>query len=223
MTEAKYARRSLRTLSGELAGLGHAAGPDTVARLLRGLGYRLRVNVKRLSGPYHPDRDAQFTCIEALVAAFREEGLPILSVDTKKKELVGNFANAGATWRREADEVNAHDFLSDALYRVAPYGLYDLLANKGHVVVGTSADTPRFAAEAVARWWSRIGCHRYRGGPGVAAAGRRRRQQRLPAAAVEAVPAGAAGGPLRAGGDGVPLPDGGVEVEPGGASAVRAD
>jgi len=163
MTEAKYVRRSLRALSGELAELGHAAGPDTVAALLRDLGYRLRVNVKRLSGPYHPDRDAQFTSIEGLVAAFREEGLPILSVDTKKKELVGNFANAGATWRREADEVNAHDFLSDALYRVAPYGLFDVLANKGHVVVGTSADTPQFAAEAVARWWSRIGGHRYRG------------------------------------------------------------
>jgi hypothetical protein len=163
MTEAKYARRSLRTLSGELAELGHAAGPDTVAALLGELGYRLRVNVKRLSGPYHPDRDAQFTFIEELTAAFRTEGLPILSVDAKKKELVGNFANDGATWRRQADEVNAHDFLSDALYRATPYGLYDLLANKGHVVVGTSADTPWFAAEAVARWWSRIGCHRYRG------------------------------------------------------------
>jgi hypothetical protein len=89
--------------------------------------------------------------------------LPILSVDTKKKELVGHFANAGATWRREADAVNVHDFLSDALYRATPYGLYDVLADKGHVIVGTSADTPRFAAEAVAHWRSRIGCHRYRG------------------------------------------------------------
>jgi len=163
MTEARYARRSLRTLSDELAGLGHVAGPDTVAGLLRDLGYRLRVNVKRLSGPYHPDRDEQFTFIEGLVAAFREGGLPILSVDTKKKELVGNFKNAGATRRREADAVNAHDFPSDARYRVAPYGLYDLLANKGHVAAGTSADTPLFAAEAVARWWSRAGCHRCRG------------------------------------------------------------
>ena len=163
MTEAKYTRRSLRTLSGELAEFGHVAGPDTVADLLRDLGYRLRVNVKRLSGPYHPDRDAQFTFIEGLVAAFREEGLPILSAGTKKKELVGNFKNAGVTWRQEADEVNAHDFPSEARYRAAPYGLYDVLANKGHVIVGTSADTPQFAAEAVARWWSRIGCHRYRG------------------------------------------------------------
>ena len=119
MTEAKYTRRSLRTLSGELADLGHIAGPDTVADLLRDLGYRLRSQRQALSGPYHPDRDEQFTFIEGLVAAFREDGLPILSVDTKKKELVGNFKNAGATWRREADEVNAHDFPSDALYRVA--------------------------------------------------------------------------------------------------------
>ena len=149
MSEARYVRRSLRTLSGELAELGPSAGPDTVAELLRDLGYRLRVNVTRLSGPYHPDRDEPFTFLEGLVAAFREEGLPVLSVDTKKKELVGNFANAGVTWRREADEVNAHDFLTDALYRAVPYGLYDVLANKGHLVIGTSADTPPFAAEAV--------------------------------------------------------------------------
>jgi hypothetical protein len=163
MSEAKYVRRSLQTLSGELAELGHAACPNTVGDLLRDLDYRLRVNVKRFCGPYHPDRDQQFLFIEGLVSAFREEGLPVLSVDAKKKELIGNFANAGATWRREADEVNAHDFLTDALYRGAPYGLYDVLANLGHVVVGTSADTPRFAVEAVARWWSRFGCHRYRG------------------------------------------------------------
>jgi hypothetical protein len=163
MSDAKYLRRSLQALSGELAARGHAASPNTVAALLRDLDYRLYVNVKRSSGPYHPDRDAQFTFIEGLTAAFRADGQPVLSVDTKKKELIGNFANAGATWRQEADEVNAHDFLTDALCRAAPYGLYDLLANKGHVVVGTSADTPQFAAEAVARWWSRIGCHRYRG------------------------------------------------------------
>ena len=104
-----------------------------------------------MSGPYHPDRDAQFNYLGSFVDAFREEGWPILSVDAKKKELVGNFANGGATWVSEPYEVNAHDFLSDALYRAAPFGLYDVLANQGHVVVGTSADTPRFAAEAVAR------------------------------------------------------------------------
>jgi hypothetical protein len=163
MTDDKFVRRSLRNLSDELAALGHEACPTTVAGLLRGLGYNLRVNVKRLTGPYHPDRDRQFCYIEALVEEFRERGLPILSVDAKKKELVGDFANAGAAWRLEADEVNAHDFRTDALCRAVPYGLYDVLANRGHVVVGASADTPDFAADAVACWWARCGCKRYRG------------------------------------------------------------
>jgi DDE family transposase len=161
MTEAKYVRCSLQHLSDALAELGHTASPSTVADLLRDLDYRLRVNVKRLTGPYHADRDRQFRYLASVVDTFRAEGWPILSVDTKKKELVGNFANAGATWLDEPYEVNAHDFRSDALYRAAPYGLYDLLAKRGHVIVGTSADTPQFAAEAVARWWGRIGCRRY--------------------------------------------------------------
>jgi DDE family transposase len=161
MSEALYVRRSLQYLSNALAERGHAACPTTVADLLRDLDYRLRVNVKRLTGPYHRDRDTQFRYVGSLVDQFREEGWPILSVDAKKKELVGRFANPGATWLQEPYEVNVHDFLTDAQYRVAPYGLYDLSANQGHVIVGTSADTPQFAAEAVARWWARIGCHRY--------------------------------------------------------------
>jgi len=163
MTQDKFVRRSLRQLSDELAALGHEASPTTVADLLRGLGYNLRVNRKRITGPYHPDRDRQFVYIEAMIEAFRTEGLPILSVDTKKKELVGNFANAGVAWLDEPMDVNAHDFVSDAVCRAVPYGLYDLLANTGHVVVGTSADTPDFAADAVSRWWVRCGCKRYRG------------------------------------------------------------
>jgi Rhodopirellula transposase DDE domain len=161
MTEAKYVRRSLQHLSDELAAVGHVASPHTVADLLRDLDYRLRVNVKRLTGPYHQDRDRQFGYLESVVNVFRAEGWPILSVDTKKKELVGNFDQPGATWLREPYEVNAHDFLTDAQYRAVPYGLYDVLANQGHVVVGTSSDTPRFAAEAVARWWQCYGCVRY--------------------------------------------------------------
>jgi hypothetical protein len=162
MTDDKFVRRSLGNLSKELAALGHQACPTTVAGLLRELGYNLHVNVKRLTGPYHPDRDRQFRYLEGLIDEFRAEGLPILSVDTKKKELVGNFANGGRTWVNALDEVNAHDFLTDALCRAVPYGLYDVLANRGHVVVGTSSDTPAFAADAVTRWWVRCGCKRYR-------------------------------------------------------------
>ena len=162
MVVEKFIRRSLRNLSEELAALGHQACPTTVGNLLRELGYNLRVNVKRLTGPSHPDRDRQFHYLEDVVGQFRAAGLPILSVDTKKKELVGNFCNSGQVWRTAADEVNAHDFLTDAQYRAVPYGLYDVLANKGHVVVGTSADTPAFAADAVACWWVRCGCKRYR-------------------------------------------------------------
>jgi Rhodopirellula transposase DDE domain len=162
MSQDRFVRRSLRQLSDELAVLGHQACPTTVANLLRGLGYNLRVNRKRITGPYHPDRDRQFRYIEALIEEFRAQRLPIVSVDTKKKELVGNFANGGAVWVDQPLEVNAHDFVSEAVCRAVPYGLYDLLANRGHVVVGTSADTPDFAVDAVSRWWVQYGCKRYR-------------------------------------------------------------
>ena len=163
MTEDKFVRRSLRTLSDELVALGHEACPTTVAGLLRDLGYNLRVNVKRITGPYHPDRDRQFRNIERLIGEFRAAGLPILSVDTKKKDVVGNFANAGRTSVEEPDEVNAHDFLTDAVCRAVPYGLYDVLANKCYMLVGTSSDTPAFAVDAIVRWWVRCGCKLYRG------------------------------------------------------------
>lgn len=163
MTPTLFVRRSLRQLSAALADRGHDLCPTTVGELLRDQGYALRVNVKRFTGPPHPDRDGQFRYLEQMIAAFRAEGWPILSVDTKKKELIGDFKNAGAVWRQSGDEVNAHDFLQDALCRVVPYGLYDYLANRGHVVVGTSADTPAFAVEAVAGWWGRFGSRRYDG------------------------------------------------------------
>jgi hypothetical protein len=163
MTADQFVRRSLRTLSDEMAALGHEACPTTIAAMLRDLGYNLRVNVKRITGPYHPDRDRQFRYIEGLIEEFRAAELPILSVDTKKKELVGNFGQGGQAWVEEPYEVNAHDFLTDAQCKAVPYGLYDVLANKGHVVVGTSSDTPAFAVDAVVRWWVRYGCKRYAG------------------------------------------------------------
>jgi hypothetical protein len=163
MTQTLFVRRSLRQLSEELAQRGHDLCPTTVGELLRAQGYAPRVNVKRFTGLPHPERDHQFRYLEEMIAAFRAEGWPILSVDTKKKELIGDFKNAGAVWRQGGDEVNAHDFVQDALCRAVPYGLYDYLANRGHVVVGTSADTPAFAVGAIAGWWGRIGSRRYAG------------------------------------------------------------
>jgi len=161
MTATKYVRRSLRQLSAELATLGHAACPSVVADLLHEQGYALHVNAKRFTGPPHPDRDLQFRYLDSWVDLFRQEGWPILSVDTKKKELIGNFANAGACWSLQPEAVNAHDFRQDASGRAVPYGLYDVLANRGHVTVGRSADTPAFAVDAIAGWWGRSGRHQY--------------------------------------------------------------
>jgi hypothetical protein len=163
MGRTKFVRRSLRALSTDLAGLGYTACPTSVARLLRARDSSPRINLKRFTGPDHPDRDRQFRNILDWIAIFRELGLPIISVDGKKKELIGNFKNAGAAWCKEPEEVNVYDFLSDAECRATPYGIYDLTSGRGHICVGTSADTPAFAVEAIASWWARYGCERYRG------------------------------------------------------------
>ena len=123
MSQAKYVRRSLETLSAELAALGHQASPSTVAELLRPMGYHLYVNVKRFTGPAHPDRDRQFRYLEEQIERFRGNGLPIISVDTKKKELIGDFKNAGSKLGLRPEEVNCHDFRQDALWRAVPYGI----------------------------------------------------------------------------------------------------
>jgi len=163
MGETKFVRPSLQTLGTELGTLGFSACPTTVARLLRGQAYSPRINAKRFTGPDHPDRDRQFVNIQEWIDIFTELGLPIISVDGKEKELIGNFKNPGAVWRREPEEVNVYDFLSDAECRATPYGIYDLLAGRGHICVGTSSDTSAFAVEAIGTWWSRYGCKRYRG------------------------------------------------------------
>jgi hypothetical protein len=162
MGEAKFVRRSLRALSTELGERGYPACPTTVARLLRVKGYSPRTNVKRFTGPDHPDRDRQFRNIEEWIAISEELGQPIISVDGKKKELIGNFRSPGTAWCREPEEVNVYDFLTDAECRATPYGIYDLTTGRGHICVGTSADTPAFAVEAIGAWWSRYGCKRYR-------------------------------------------------------------
>jgi hypothetical protein len=124
--------------------------------------YALRVNAKQQeAGAQHPERDTQFRHIERQNQTFRTAGAPIISVDTKNKELIGNFKNAGQAWRREAEAVNAHDFLSEALGRAVPYGIYDVQRNEGVVYVGQSADTAEFAVEALRRWWHEHGRQTY--------------------------------------------------------------
>lgn len=150
----RWVRSSLRQLSTRLGERGYAASPPTVGRLLKDLGYALHVNAKKHeAGSARPDRAAQFDHIAAQRRRFATAGLPMISVDTKKKELIGDFKNPGQAWSQEPAVVNAHDFLQDALGRAVPYGIYDLTHNRGTVVVGTSADTPEFAVAAIRRWW----------------------------------------------------------------------
>jgi len=153
-SDQKWVRSSLRELSGRLAGLGHAASPPTVGRLLRVLEYAPPANrTQREAGAGHPERDTQFEYLAQQRAAFRAAGQPMISVDTKKQELIGNFKNAGRAWGRAAEAVNVHDFRQDSLGRAVPYGIYDPVRNRGLVCVGQSGDTPRFAVGVIAQWW----------------------------------------------------------------------
>lgn len=160
-SDQKWLRSSLRTVSRSLKAKGHAASPPTVGRLLYKLDYSLQVNVKREAGKDHPDRNAQFEYLQEQKQAFLAAGQPVISVDTKKKELIGNFRNDGRAWCQEAEAVNVHDFPHDALGRAVPYGIYDLGLNRGSLYVGESADTPQFAVEAIACWWQEEGAAAY--------------------------------------------------------------
>ncbi|SPE53157.1 conserved hypothetical protein [Verrucomicrobia bacterium] len=151
----------LEEISGHLKKLGLSVCPNTVRRLLDQLGYALHANRKSLSGPQSPERDAQFQYLGSQREQFVQQGLPIISVDTKKKELVGCFKNAGRIWSQQARPVNDHDFPSLASGIGIPRGLYDLQANRGSVLVGTSHDTPEFAVDAIADWWRAQGRRRY--------------------------------------------------------------
>lgn len=153
MSDQKWVRSSLRKLSQALTKKGYPIGRMTVGRLLKKLGYSLKANKKQLAGSSHPDRDRQFRYIERVKRLFLAHGHPVISVDTKKKELIGNFKNAGQAWCQEAEKVNVHDFPHDAVGRAVPYGIYDLLHNEGYVYVGTSADTSEFAVDAILQWW----------------------------------------------------------------------
>ena len=149
----KWTRRTTAKLARQLRESGIRVGTRTVARLLRSMGYSLRVNHKKLAAANHPQRDAQFARITVLRRRGASENIPIISIDTKKKELIGRFKNAGAKWDRYPEQVLDHDFRSLASGVAVPYGIYDLRANTGTVFVGTSSDTPVFAADCVAAWW----------------------------------------------------------------------
>jgi DDE family transposase len=158
MSEQKWVRSSLRSLRTRLHHAGPPARAPTVSRLLKKHDYALRVNAKEKEArAQHPDRDTQFRYIETQQQTFRASGDPIIRVDTKQKALLGNFTNAGHAGCQEADAVNVHDFLSDALGRGTPYGIFAGQRNAGAIYVGTSADTPEFAVEAIARWWHEHG------------------------------------------------------------------
>ena len=156
-----WAPRSLRHLSRELGDRQHAACPNTVRRLLKKRGFSLKANRKRISGKTHRDREIQFQYIERQRQKFAQAGWPRISVDAKKKELVGNFKSAGQAWARQAEEVNIYDFPPDALCRATPYGVYDIGRNRGMVSVGTSADTAEFAVDSVEAWWQHQGAPAY--------------------------------------------------------------
>jgi len=158
MSELRWTTKSTVKLADELTAQGHPVSPKTVARLLTDHDYSLRANTKTVEGKQHPDRDAQFRYINSQVEQFLAAGLPVISVDTKKKELVGNYKNAGREYQPvgQPEQVDTYDFLGP-LGKVAPYGVFDVGGNSGWVNVGTDADTGQFAVESIRRWWNRVG------------------------------------------------------------------
>ena len=160
----RWTCKSTTLLAQELTRHRHPVSPRTVGRLLNESGYSLQSNRKTLEGDSHPDRNAQFEFINASVKRFQQRGQPVISVDTKKKELVGAFKNGGREWqpKGEPEEVKVHDFLDPDLGKAIPYGVYDLSENQGWVSVGIDHDTARFATEAIRRWWTKMGSKRYR-------------------------------------------------------------
>jgi hypothetical protein len=158
----KWTHKSLRKISAELERRGRAASAPTVARLLRAQGYSQRVNHKRRAGKRQsPWRDEQFGYIARQRVAHTRRREPVISVDTKKKELIGEFRASGAEWRQKRRDVLMYDFPGDARGKAIPYGIYDVARNEGYVSLGVSHDTPRFAVEAIRRWWLDQGRDRY--------------------------------------------------------------
>ena len=163
MSPLRWTVKSTRNLADELTRQGHKAGADTVGDLLRAEGFSLQGNAKALEGTRHPDRDAQFRCISEQVRAHQATADPVISVDTKKKELIGEFKNAGRSWRPEGQPaaVRTHDFPGDSAGNAIPYGVYDVTADAGWVNAGTDHDTAAFAVESIRRWWNAAGGSEY--------------------------------------------------------------
>jgi hypothetical protein len=158
-----WVSRSQRHLAAALADQGYSVSPNLVGRLLKDLGFSLQANAKTREGRQHPDRDAQFHHINDAVERFQRDGQPAISVDTKKKELVGDFKNGGRELRRKGkpETVRVHDFIIPGKGRAVPYGVYDIAANEGWVSVGIDHDTAAFAVESIRRWWRHRGRKRY--------------------------------------------------------------
>jgi hypothetical protein len=163
MGGARWTRKTLRLLAKQLKRRGLAVSHETVRRLLVALNYTLRTNRKRQSKKREPNRDRQMRLIQRTRRRFLQAKRPVISVDTKKKELIGNFKNAGRTWRQGALEVLVTDFLSDADDKAVPFGIYDVAHNTGFVVVGMSHETAAFAVAAIRHWWRRVGRVEYAG------------------------------------------------------------
>ena len=155
----RWTCKSVRQLAAQLNRMGHQASHRMVAEILHGMDYSLQANRKTLEGASHPDRDAQFQHISEKIRAFQADRQPVISVDTKKKELVGNFKNQGRELRPKGDpeKVRVHDFVIPELGRAAPYGVYDVTQNAGWVSVGVDHDTAAFAAQSIRRWWESMG------------------------------------------------------------------
>jgi hypothetical protein len=163
MSPLRWTLKSTRVLAAELTRLGHRAGEHLVGELLHQLGYSLQANAKVTEGRQHPDRDGQFRYINDTAAEHLAAGQPVISIDCKKKENVGNYKNGGAEWEPagQPTRVGVHDFPDEELGKAIPYGILDIDANEGWVNVGDDHDTPAFAVASVARWWERMGRDRY--------------------------------------------------------------
>jgi len=159
----RWTTKSVRHLAEAMSAAGHAISPPTVAKLLKAEGFSLQANAKTIEGGQHPDRDAQFRYLNDRVREHQDSGDPVISVDTKKKELVGKFKNGGREWRPKGqpEHTNVHDFMAKDLGKAIPYGVYDVAADSGWVSVGTDHDTAEFAVATIRTWWRTTGSDTY--------------------------------------------------------------